>query len=67
MWFLLSSFLFFCIGDHIRDVGIYDHHMLVVGVIDSSRLIVIHYTGGAEGFLTELFKDSRLSQSRKKW
>ena len=62
VWFLLSSFLFFCTGDHIRDVGyIYGHHMLVVQVIDSSRLIVIHYTGGAEGFLAELFRDSRFS------
>ena len=44
---------FFCTGDHIRDVGkVYHHHMLVVEVIDSSRLIVIHYTG-------ELFKSSR--------
>ena len=67
MWFLLSSFLFFSTGDHIRDVGmIYDHHMLVVEVIDSSHLIVIHYNGGEEGFLTELFKDSRLSHGRVK-
>ena len=47
-------FCFFYTGDHIRDVGAYDHHMLVVCVIDSSRLIVIHYTG-------ELFSSSHVT------
>ena len=41
----------FLTGDHIRNVGdFYDHHMLVVKVIDKTQLQVIHYTGQkAEG------------------
>lgn len=33
------------VGDHIRRLeGVYDHHMLVVQVLDESHLRVIHYT-----------------------
>lgn len=37
--------VFGTIGDHIRiHNGVYYHHMLVVEVIDSKKLMVIHYT-----------------------
>ena len=56
------------LGDHIRVVrsvteatphGLYDHHMLVIAVVDAVTLRVIHYTGEVADALAESAQTNR--------
>lgn len=43
--------MYICIGDHVRKFcKPYNHHMLVVRVLDKTRIRVIHYTNRATKF-----------------
>lgn len=61
----LKCYVFFgTIGDHIRiHKGVYDHHLLVVEVINSTELIVIHYTENEDHDGDKVVKGASASSS----